>query len=73
MSKCLHGRFSASVEVSRIGDHPENRATKFYADVRVKCDECGAPFKFKGMLVGLDPAYPRVSMDCQKARLPIEE
>lgn len=73
MSECLHGRFSASVEVARISDHIENRATKFYADVRVKCAECGVPFKFRGMLVGLDPAYPRVSMNLQEARLPIQE
>lgn len=63
---CAHENFEASVEVSRLAD-----SGRFMADVRVKCSQCGEPFRFLGLPTGLDLNGASVSVDGEEARLAI--
>ncbi len=63
---CKHENFSANVRVNRLED-----TGCFSADITIKCDECGEPFRFIGLACGLDPNTPMVSVDGTEARMPI--
>lgn len=75
--ECLHGRFSATVNVFRLQKgvveaHPENRADSFTADVYIKCDECGESFEFIGPPCGMSFREASVSIDRLELRIPIQ-
>lgn len=63
---CNHEQFDATVTVNRLED-----SGRFVADVRVKCVQCGEPFRFLGLPTGLDLNGAAVSVDGQEARLAI--
>lgn len=63
---CKHTDFEASVQVNRLDD-----VGRFMADVRVKCAECGTPFRFVGLPSGVDLNSPTVSIDATEGRFPI--
>jgi len=58
--------FSAEVDVNRLED-----VGRFTADVRVKCSQCGEPFRFLGLPCGLDLTGASVSVDGTEAHLAI--
>lgn len=66
MNKCPHMNFSANVDVSRL-----ETSGRFMADVRIKCTECGEPFRFLGLPAGIDLDGAAVSVDGFEARLAI--
>ena len=66
MRKCEHQNFEADVQVNRIED-----IGRFSADVRVKCMDCGVPFRFIGLPSGVDVNSPTVSIDATEGRFPI--
>lgn len=63
---CEHKDFAAEVDVHRLED-----SGRFQADVRIKCTECGLPFRFIGLPAGLDLNGAAVSPDGTEARLAI--
>jgi hypothetical protein len=65
-SACPHEQFAADVVVNRIED-----VGRFMADVRVKCVQCGTPFRFVGLPAGMDYNSPCVSVDACEGRFPI--
>jgi len=67
MSRCEHKDFEAQVDVNRLED-----SGAFVADIRIKCKECGLPFEFPDIPVGLNSQEARVSVDSQELRLPIK-
>jgi hypothetical protein len=72
---CKHLNFMANVEVARIMEEgvPETElASHYYAEVTVKCDQCGLPFHFAGLPFGLSPYEPMASPDGLEARMPIK-
>jgi hypothetical protein len=69
---CEHRRFGASVEVSRLSDTEEGPVTHYAADIRIRCDECGLPFRFIGVPGGLAPDQPTTSLAGDELRAPIE-
>lgn len=70
---CPHLNFHAQVDVSRCQrNETDETIVAFYADVRVFCNECGKPFEFIGIPMGLSPGQPRCSVDGQEARMPIK-
>jgi len=72
MSKCIHMNFKANVSVGRLTDPANENIVKAYtADVRVECAECGLPFQFLGLPMGMDTQGARVSTDGLEARLAI--
>ncbi len=65
---CQHEEFDAKCTVERIGDP----VTDYSIDVHVKCRQCGQPFRFKGLGVGVSFQRPLVSIDGEELRAPIE-
>lgn len=63
---CEHKNFEADVTVNRIED-----IGRFMADVRVRCVDCGTPFRFVGLPAGMDYNSPTVSVDATEGRFPI--
>lgn len=63
---CAHEQFDSLVTVNRLED-----SVRFVADVRIKCAQCGEPFRFLGLPTGLDLNGASVSVDGQEARLAI--
>lgn len=70
---CGHERLKAALEFARLVESEErpDDATGWTADLRIYCDECDAPFGFKGMEAGVSPAAPMRSIDALEARLPL--
>lgn len=63
---CEHKSFDANVAINRIED-----AGRFVADVTIMCVECGVPFRFLGLPLGLDYNSATVSFDGCEVRLGI--
>lgn len=59
--KCDHEEFEAKVDVNRLTD-----SGRFMADIRIKCKQCGEPFRFLGLPCGV-----AVSADGTEARIAI--
>lgn len=66
MTDCKHENFTANVAVNRLED-----SGRFNADIKINCAQCGTPFRFLGLPVGLDPNGACVSVDGTEARLAI--
>ena len=64
--KCEHQNFDCEVTVNRLED-----TKQFQADVRVKCMDCGTPFRFIGLPYGLDLNGAAVSVDGTEGRFAI--
>lgn len=63
---CEHKSFACEVDVNRLED-----IGRFSADVRIKCMDCGVPFRFIGLPGGLDLNGACVSLDGCEARLAV--
>ena len=68
---CKHDRL---VEVTTDFGRIENREgpDTFAADIRIKCADCGVPFRFKGLPGGSSPSKPMVSINGEELRAPME-
>jgi hypothetical protein len=66
MTPCKHENFDCFCNVARIED-----IGRFSVDVTVKCMDCGTPFKFLGLPLGLDLNGACVNFDGTEARLAI--
>jgi hypothetical protein len=66
MTDCKHDQFDCEVTVNRLED-----TGRFNADVRIKCLQCGTPFRFIGLPCGLDLNGAAVSIDGCEARLAV--
>lgn len=65
---CEHKkRHIAKVDVIYVSD-----VDSFRAEVRIWCQECGLPMRFKGVRAGLHPSIPTVSVVGEELRLAIE-
>jgi hypothetical protein len=66
MSDCKHNKaHRANVSVHYLED-----TGRFCADIRIEC-ECGHPFQFLGLPLGLDLNGAAMDVDGQEARLAI--
>ncbi len=65
-SKCQHKNHSCEVDINHIED-----VGRWQADVRIKCADCGLPFRFIGLPAGLGLNGAAVSVDATEARLAI--
>ena len=63
---CAHQEFYARVAVNRIEDKGA-----FMADVSIACRQCGLPFHFLGVPLGLSFGRPMASIDQTELRVPI--
>jgi len=66
MDECKHNKaHKATVAVNYLED-----SGRFVADIRIEC-ECGRPFQFIGLPLGLDLNGASMAVDGQEARLAI--
>lgn len=66
MADCKHNKIhKATVAVACLED-----SGRFQAEIRIEC-ECGRPFQFVGLPLGLDLNGASMSVDGQEARLAI--
>lgn len=68
---CEHENFTADVVVARMPSKEGGPIERYSADVRIKCDQCGLPFRFIGLPCGIDLNGAAVSIDGTEARLAI--
>lgn len=66
MKSCEHTSFQTEATINRLED-----SRQFNMDVKVKCLDCGEPFMFLGLPMGLDLQGAAVSPDYTEARLAI--
>lgn len=64
--ECKHESFDCECAVNRLED-----CGRFMLDVRVRCLQCGAPFVFLGLPLGLDLNSASASPDGTEARMGI--
>ncbi len=70
---CEHLDFAAEVAVNRIGtaETADGMPSAYMADVRVKCADCGEPFRWVGVQGGLSFSKPMVSVDEAELHAPL--
>ncbi len=66
MAKCQHKNVSAEFDLNYLED-----TGRFQADVRIKCADCGVPFRFIGLPTGLDLNGASVSVDGTEGRFAV--
>lgn len=71
-SKCQHENFESLCDVGRLSEEVGGPITGYTIGVRIKCQDCGLPFRFIGVGAGSHYAEPRVSIDGCELRAPIE-
>lgn len=71
-TKCKHEKFCAFVEVDRLSRRDGGEITGYGASVKIKCDDCGTPFRFMGLKYGRSKLAPTVSASATELRAPIE-
>lgn len=71
MTDCQHETFRAAVDVFRLSDRDDGPITHYSADVHIWCVQCGEPFVFVGVPMGISPTHPTSSVDGHKLRVPI--
>ena len=69
---CAHLNFTCNATVNRISDVDEGPVLSYTVDLELHCSDCGKPFTFLGMSVGMQPDRPTVSADHTEARLPVK-
>lgn len=62
---CDHLDFTANVSISKIADSPV-----WYADLTVKCSQCGQDMQFVGFPMGLSPGEPTTNVSSTELRIP---
>ena len=68
---CEHLNFDANVSVGRITKGEGGPVESFMAHVKIKCMDCGRPFQFLGLPLGLDMRGAMMDVEGQEARLAI--
>ena len=68
---CEHQNFSAEVDVNQMPEKEGGPIKRYNADVRIKCAECGLPFRFIGLPAGVDLNGTATSIDATEARLAV--
>lgn len=68
---CEHHNFAAEVDVNRLPEKEGGPILRYSADVRIKCADCGLPFRFIGLPAGLDLNGAATSVNAEEARLAI--
>ena len=71
-TECQHMNFDAHTRVGRLTDTDGGPVTGYTADIKIKCRDCGLPFRFMGLPAGHHFAEPRLSADGLEMRAPLE-
>lgn len=70
---CPHLNFDAHVDVHRIqkSEAESDVIVAYNTDIRINCHECGQPFEFLGVPLGMSFYRPTVSIDGKELHVPI--
>lgn len=68
---CPHENFWADVDVNRLTNTEGGPVTGYSASIRIKCVDCGEPFRFTGVKAGLSMARPMCSVDETELHAPV--
>lgn len=68
---CDHNNFAAEVAVARLTSTDGGPVTSYLAEIRIRCEQCGIPFEFRGLETGLNLQGAAMSIDAQEANLAI--
>lgn len=68
---CPHESFAATVDVGRLLEQEGGPVVAYRAEVRIRCEGCGEPFRFTGVQAGLSDCRPMCSVDETELRAPI--
>lgn len=71
MAECDHPQLESGVTCYRLTDGDQGDPHAFVADLRVRCAECGEPFGFKGLPMGVMASMPTLSADALELRAPL--
>jgi hypothetical protein len=63
--------FAAEVDVNRIQMGEGGPVERWQADVRIKCVECGTPFRFIGLPAGSDLNGACTSVNAEEGRFAV--
>ena len=66
MTKCKHEAFHVAANIHGFED-----TGGFLAEIRINCRQCGHPFQFMGLELGLNLNGAAMDVDGQEARLAI--
>ena len=55
--QCTHESFRVDAKIARVLD-----VGKFVAEIQIRCQDCGEPFRFVGVPAGLSYAQPSCSI-----------
>ncbi len=70
---CSHQNFKVSADINRITQKEGDLdPSAFMADIRLECVDCGTPFEWIGVPMGLSFVRPNVSVDCLELRAPVK-
>jgi hypothetical protein len=64
-TQCPHTSFDANVKVARFDD-----TNLKYAEIMIRCVDCGQLARFRGMPMGLSPQRPTCTPSLDEATLP---
>ena len=70
--ECEHARVGLELDMARLTDSDGNHEGQFAADIRVKCLDCKAPFRFKGLPGGYSPDRTMVGINGEELRAAME-
>lgn len=69
---CEHPNFTAVVHVARLTRSDDDpTVTGYSASITTACADCGEPFRWLGLPIGLNPAAPTCSFDGTELRAPL--
>lgn len=69
---CDHEDFLIEGNIGRLSHDKGGPITSYTADIKIKCTQCGLPFRFIGLAAGNHHSEPRVNIDATELRAPIE-
>ena len=69
---CLHEQFDTHAAIHRMAESEDGPIENYSVEFKVSCKQCGQPFRFKGVPVGLSFARPMMSPNGEELRCPIE-
>lgn len=68
---CPHADFTAEIGVTPLTAVEDGPVTGYTTEIRIRCADCGEPFRWVGVPAGLSTARPMCSPDETELRAPI--
>lgn len=71
MTDCIHLEFACEAAVGRLTDGDDGPVRNFVAEIKIRCTQCGLPFRFIGAPTGYSFKHPTVDVPATELRAPI--